>query len=520
MRIHPVRKLTKKISACNGRPLAAFSPRSGPSRRVLLYRMLFCVKSENNNSLTEKATVAMVLLYTGYLLWYALTRYVLESADDYWLSASFLSVTVCAFLAMYCLPGWFFTSRYVKDVLYYPVSSRTILSTLMTRVLMMQFCICMFLSYPLFLFCAENRLFTAKTVLASLAVVCATDFIVILLYMIVCVVCSSRIVGYVFITFQYLSFLLLFITGTMTASRILHPDFLLRADKKIHSLNMFLFAVPVMIVPGMIVTFVFNSWYTKAYVKMQNFRKRSVLKHILPECVLKIIPMICTPQKHPYFFMEWKRLCQNKELLFFSNVKNIITIIVLYRLLARRSGQISLTENYAAELFLLATCCGTNTISSTAYSSDPNRKYYAHLPVSFRRSFMGKTIQGFLWSEIMVFLFGLIMILLKNIPLPDACLLFLSGTFTNYACSFAGVLLDFKMPRTVHSTNELLHGNISKVIVLAASAALTAGELYVTGTDMISVPLLPLSVIISIFLIIMELCCLLFCKGVFYDTDT
>ena len=61
-----------------------------------------------------------------------------------------------------------------------------------------------------------------------------------------------------------------------------------------------------------------------------------------------------------------------------------------------------------AELFLLAVCCGMNLISAAAYSSDPNRRCYAFLPVSPRRIFLWKTLSGFFWNELLVILFGFI----------------------------------------------------------------------------------------------------------------
>lgn len=75
-------------------------------------------------------------------------------------------------------------------------------------------------------------------------------------------------------------------------------------------------------------------------------------------------------------------------------------------------------------------------------------------------------------------LFGVGVILFRNIPILDACLLLGYGTATNYSCVWIGVFLDYKMPRTPNSTNELLHGNISKVLVLFVSIALTVWEIY------------------------------------------
>lgn len=217
--------------------------------------------------------------------------------------------------------------------------------------------------------------------------------------------------------------------------------------------------------------------------------------------------------------MEWKRICWNKQEFFCAGFKNIVTVIVLCRLLVQNPGQAARGGDGVAELFLLAVCCGMNLISAAAYSSDPNRRCYAFLPVSPRRIFLWKTLSGFFWNELLVILFGLAIILRKEISVPHACGLFLYGTLMNYACSWFGVFLDFKMPRTSGSTKKLLHGNTSRVLVLAVSAAIITGEYYLVRQKAIPVSLLCLSVVTSIGIFVLEMCILTFCKGAFYDTD-
>lgn len=347
-----------------------------------------------------------------------------------------------------------------------------------------------------------------KNILACLVVVCAMDFAIILFTVIISRIFSRQIVGYVFVIFQYVSFLLLAVfVGNMIALGFSQPDFLQRINEKTASINFFLFVTQLAVLLGVAMTIVFKYWYVKGYLNIQNFHKQVPKKH---DPIIRI--------EHPYFLIEWKRILQNKELLFFSNFKNVLTVIVLCHLLVRNLGQIALGEKYTIELFLLVSCCGTNTISSTAYSSDSNRKFYAILPISPRQMFLWKTIQGFLWGEIMVLLLGMGIIVMNDIPALDSWLLFAYGTSMNYACSWLGVFLDFKMPRTVNSTNELLHGNINKVIVLIAAAAITTGSLYLVNNHIISVPLLPLLIVINIFVVSVELGYWLFCKGAFYDT--
>ena len=154
---------------------------------------------------------------------------------------------------------------------------------------------------------------------------------------------------------------------------------------------------------------------------------------------------------------------RNKELIFFSNIKNILTVFILCEFLLRNFGKLGLPGTYSLELFLLVSCCAVNTISSTAYSRDPNRSYLAFLPISTHQLFLWKTIQGFIWGEITIFLFWFGTVFLHGLSVADACLLLIYGTMMNYACSWLGVFLDYKMPRSTNSTNELLHGNISKV---------------------------------------------------------
>lgn len=453
----------------------------------------------NKNSFIINASIAIVGIYAGYLLWYI--------AGFYWNFS--ISVLFCAFLAAYCLPDWLCTNRYVKDLLYYPVSVQTILFTLLMRMFVMQLCICVLLSYPQFLFGESSRLFTLQAVSACMSAACAIDFIVILFCVLTSSIFPARIVGYVFIIFRYAFFLfLIVITARMTAFGFMHSNFLLWAESRMNFAELFLCMIPLVAMLGIIVTVVFKCRYARGYFNMQSFQKQAVLRQTLTARI-----------ENPYFLMEWQRLLWNKELVFFSSIKNIVTVLVLYRLLVRNFEQIVLGAEYAAELFLFAACCGTNTISCTAYSSDPNRTYYVFLPVSARRIFIWKTLAGFIWGEILVIVFGAFIIFTRGIPGLEACLLFLYGTFMNYACSWLGVFLDFKMPRTACSANELMHGNISRVIVLMASAAVTAEEVYLVKSKIVSAALIPFAVALTIFIIVVEICCLLFCKGGFYDTD-
>lgn len=242
-------------------------------------------------------------------------------------------------------------------------------------------------------------------------------------------------------------------------------------------------------------------WFIRGYINTQNFQHRRKSRAVR-----------LTKIKNPYLLLEWKRVSRNKELIFFSNIKNILTVFILCGFLLRNFGKLGLPGTYSLELFLLVSCCAVNTISSTAYSSDPNRSYLAFLPISTHQLFLWKTIQGFIWGEITIFLFWFGTVFLHGLSVADACLLLIYGTMMNYACSWLGVFLDYKMPRSTNSTNELLHGNISKVIVLFVSVALTICEITFVAQGAIPMSALLFSTCISAAIVVAEFSYWLFCR--------
>ncbi|MDE7327217.1 MAG: hypothetical protein K2N63_13245 [Lachnospiraceae bacterium] len=468
-----------------------------------IYRILLSTK----NSFVVKASCAMVGIYAGYLFWYMFHQFFSGAADHYGLIVTVISLGIDIFIAIYNLPGQLCNNYCIKNILFYPIPVRIILITLLGRMFALQLGICMALTYPQFIF--KNSWSAMENILASMVVISAMDFVIVLCVVVISRIFSNKIVGYAFAMFQYVSILLVVVlVGNIIALGLTQPDFLLWINERVTLANIFLFAVPFTVLLGIAMTIVFKYWYIRGYLNVQSFYKQVAKKH---GSIIRI--------GHPYFLVEWKRVLQNKELLFFSSFKSVLTVIALCHLLVTNLGQIALGEKYVIELFLLVACCGTNTISSTAYSSDYNREYYAFLPVSPRRMFLWKTILGFLWGEAMILFFGLVIIVLDNIPVLDFFLLFIYGTSMNYACSWFGVFLDLKMPRTVNSTNELLHGNISKVIVLIVAMAITIGNFYLVGNHMLSVPLLPFLIIINVFIVSAELCYWFVCKGAFDDTN-
>ena len=460
------------------------------------------------------ASFMIIGAYIGYLIWYILDSYLpAAAADNGYVFVSLISVWLCAFWGIYQLPDQLCMNRRVKMILCYPVEAQTIVSVVAMRIFILQSGICAAFLYPFFLFEAHRRREAVLAMLFCCILTGVMDIGVILFSILLSRFCACDIVGYAFVVFQYGSFLVLaWLAGNVVFALwgyIAGKSQAVPKEQELHvALWVWAAALLGLTVLIMALRFAAEHWYVRGYLNVQDFRHREAGKRPTTSHI-----------SHPYFLLEWKRVTRNKELIFFSNIKNMITVMILSRLLFYNFSQIGLTGTYVEELFLLMSCCSVNTISSTAYSSDDNKSCYAFLPISGQRLFLWKTIQGFLWGEITVFLFWSILICLERLPVLSAFLLLLYGTSMNYVCSWLGVLIDLKMPRTVNSTNELLHGNISKVLVLITATILTVGEIFLSSRKWLPVPLLPFACLAGAGVAAGEICFWRFCKGVFYDTD-
>lgn len=420
------------------------------------------------------ASFMIIGAYIGYLIWYILDSYLpAAAADNGYVFVSLISVWLCAFWGIYQLPDQLCMNRRIKMILCYPVEAQTIVSVVAMRIFILQSGICAAFLYPFFLFEAHRRREAVLAMLFCCILTGVMDIGVILFSILLSRFCAYDIVGYAFVVFQYGSFLVLaWLAGNVVFALwgyIAGKSQAVPKEQELHvALWVWAAALLGLTVLIMALRFAAEHWYVRGYLNVQDFRHREAGKRPTTSHIT-----------HPYFLLEWKRVTRNKELIFFSNIKNMITVMILSRLLSYNFSQIGLTGTYVEELF-----------------------------------------QGFLWGEITVFLFWSILICLERLPVLSAFLLLLYGTSMNYVCSWLGVLIDLKMPRTVNSTNELLHGNISKVLVLITATILTVGEIFLSSRKWLPVPLLPFACLAGAGVAAGEICFWRFCKGVFYDTDS
>ena len=350
------------------------------------------------------ASFMIIGSYIGYLIWYILDSYLpAAAADNGYVFVSLISVWLCAFWGIYQLPDQLCMNRRIKMILCYPVEAQTIVSVVAMRIFILQSGICAAFLYPFFLFEAHRRREAVLAMLFCCILTGVMDIGVILFSILLSRFCAYDIVGYAFVVFQYGSFLVLaWLAGNVVFALwgyIAGKSQAVPKEQELHvALWVWAAALLGLTVLIMALRFAAEHWYVRGYLNVQDFRHREAGKRPTTSHIT-----------HPYFLLEWKRVTRNKELIFFSNIKNMITVMILSRLLFYNFSQIGLTGTYVEELF-----------------------------------------QGFLWGEITVFLFWSILICLERLPVLSAFLLLLYGTSMNYVCSWLGVLIDLKMPRTVN----------------------------------------------------------------------
>lgn len=467
-------------------------------------RTLSKILTKRKPSFILSASLLIAGIYAGFLVWYALDAYIPGSFQIHCYYLSVVVMGIGAFLAVYQIPDLFFANEQIEHILSLPIDTDKIICILLKRIIYVQTEICAATYWPCFFLHWGNRKTAFFVMLSSLTIIILCDLFVFLLSVAIGTIAPHQYVGYAFLALQFAC-----------------PIGLLFAVEKVLTLlpymtNIFVYLLLSGSFLGITITvfaiFHFkaclNHCYMIAYMNTQRFQHKE-------SCTRNRISHI----RNPYFFLEWRRIMRNKAPIFFSNIKNIVTILLLSGILSKSLMRADLLIPYQLELLLLVSCASVNTISSTAYSSDENRVFYGFLPISPRKMFFWKTFQGFLWGEATILLFWTVIIVFRKFSVIDAVLFLLYGTLTNYACAWLGVLFDCKMPRTANSTNELLHGNISKFFVLIIALILTALEIQLWKKCCSNVSLLPFVTLVGTALVLFEIVYSYFRGGDLYDTN-
>lgn len=453
-------------------------------------RTLLKILTKQKSSFVLSFSLLIVGVYSGFIVWYVLDTYIPESILIYLGYIDVITMGIISFIAVYQIPDLLFANEKIGHILSYPIRIDNIIYVLLKKVAVLQFTICIFLHVPGFLFHWNDWKLVAFALLGCLLMSVVLDLIVYTISIGIGIFSPRKYIGYVFLALQFAGpiGILFVILKAMSKVPLLMDYYNFSFLLKLLIVD-FIFCIIIICLKPRI-----NKSYMISYRNVQGFSHKQAVVHNQTVRVM-----------NPYFFLEWKRITRNKQLLFFSNVKNIITVVLLTSVITNNLPANVFLVPYQTELILFVSCAAVNTVSSTAYSSDVNKAFYDFLPISKQKMFFGKTIQGFLWGEITILLFWLGVLILGNVSVINGILFLLYGTIMNYACVWLGVLFDYKMPRTANSMNELLHGNLSKFYVLIIMLILTVVEINVWKKYVYHLSLLPFITVCGIILVILEI---------------
>ena len=387
-----------------------------------------------------KCTLTLIGLYLGVLFWYFNVDYLGQPIQNALVLAVCSLICISVLVALYRIPEQLCVNSQIEKLLYFPVNPTNIIYMVIIRLFKIQILsfICCFLS-SIYFFKWNILPLILTTILCALILIIIDLFIFSISIVISTV--SEKYCGYILLTFQYGGFL--FITWGIVRLLIFAFEKPLMINGIYHLFeNNYLISVLIFIMI-IFLSYIYTikisaSYFLRCYHYLNCFTK--------PRFHANISKYF---NKNPYILNEWCRVSRNKELLFYSNLKSVITVYLLVNLFSKR----------------------------TSYTSDKNISYYNLFPVKNSRIFFSKVLISSVLNEIVIICAWIVCSIGKNGLFFDISLL-LYGTFTNILCSFMGVYFDYKMPRTEITPNTLLHGNMSKIFVLVMIVALTILEMY------------------------------------------
>ena len=321
---------------------------------------------------------------------------------------------LCSFLALGRIPDALFTNRRLCAVRWLPVPGTLLVRLTLGHLLLLQGGIIALVFWGFFLHAEGGRASLLRLMLACLLCAALADLVIYLLALLASRVLSARTLGYGFIVLQYGGFFLLALLSARTVLRL--PDF------SNLSCAAALIAFGALLLLCAALSHVATArWYERGVAKAQQFQRQHRLHTAAPSSI-----------RHPYLLLEWKRVLRNKELVFYTTIKNLITVALLVGLFHQRVQQL-LPDPDALILVLLSASCAINTIASTAYSSDASRRCYAFLPIDGARLFLWKTLVAAFWGLPLVVLVWLVSVYVVRPAFAESLLLLLYALTS--ACS-------------------------------------------------------------------------------------
>uniref|UniRef100_UPI004055D181 hypothetical protein n=1 Tax=Agathobacter sp. TaxID=2021311 RepID=UPI004055D181 len=455
----------------------------------LLKKILF--KKEAARAITIAYFV--IGLYISYLFWYAIEYFQLLSHLDITipLFSCLISLPFAIILIIYKVIGSMFYNKKINNILTMPIKSHDLFMVYLSEITLPSIKLETIFFITLSLN-NKNYLSILKHYIISVILIYLISFIICSLLLLLIKFCPSTYIGYFFVFFQYGSFLLtIFILKDILLYLIFSQktNIIILLNSSLESI----YFLPLIVV-GCFAAFRIT-YILFQHIFLQNIYKINAFQYLQLFSVRKDLFYI----RYPYLFLETKRYLENKEIVFYSLLKSLVSTILIYNFIKSRY----LIEKNLIDILLIFLFSVTNPFSIISYSSDSFCAKLARiLPVDSYKMFHAKVLISFLLNEAIVFSYTLIHFFITPSK-TTGLLLILYGILSNYLCSFVGVIFDYFMPKHTENKTELLHGNSNKLMLFIVIGIITFMEIYIINSSLGNKHLLKILILINIAILLL-----------------
>ncbi|AEY67388.1 hypothetical protein [Clostridium sp. BNL1100] len=440
----------------------------------------------------------VVGMYISYFIWYVIGN----SAAFSLLNCNYLEILtlICFSISFFIVSYKFIDDLYfnskIADLMYLPIRIIDIFRIILRKNMSYQLIAIVMIYFPsTFIFNVKWGEFFQSLVL-SIFLTAMLDFTILIISLSICMASSVKNIGYRLITLQYSCFLgYAFFIKQIIFSIVFH--------QKSYTYNIWSFIVKLSMLKLMImcvIAFVlliisiklFLISYINTYYKVSSFKRRKKKNS------QKGIVII----KDTYLFIELKRIIRKKEILFYSNLKSVITIIIVTKILLNKISSFNTEYANVNYMIIVTLISSINAISTTSFSSDKeNISYFKVIPINFKKLFRAKVFVSFMINELLIVIYTVIRLIIEVQDLRSIPLLILYSTIINYICAWLGVYLDYSAPIKSNSDNELLHGNPNKLGVVIFGGLILFAEIWFTIKILKTNNILQISAIVNMIIL-------------------
>lgn len=403
------------------------------------------ILNKKNIPIFKKAIVAIFVFYSAILLNYII-KTISTSNHEAQLSVLVICIGINYIFSVYKINSILFNREILQNILYLPIESNTIFLIGIKEILNKEVLIICALFIGLFVI-----IFNSITMMIHLIIICTfLSFLALALIFIIELLTLKYFKAYSFIrlSIQFISF-------------SIGITFIIFGLNNLKLFSFILYKttfIPILIINIILIFLICK--LTKMYREVINniiLRNDSIRIFGSTNKVLN---------SYDYFSYSLLNLIRKRQLMSMGMVRLISYVLITYKISAKLELNIVELEFNNIIIYFLSFIAVMNPYSVISYTYDSNIKYYNYLPIKLEKMMMSKVYASFLINLIVALIFLIIIYFRYKISLAQVFLFLCYGLVINYLATLVGVFLDSQFYTESENERILLHGNISKLILV------------------------------------------------------